>query len=206
MNRRQMTMLVWKELEEDRWFFYAGAVAFVVLPLFASVMSVWMDYLTMMASLLPLLAVLMGVGTACRDLRGVETFLCSWPIDARRWVAVKYITGLLVVLSIHALALGAQIALTDFLFGGLNGDAVATLIYNSFTLALTDSVAFLLGCVTPLRGSRAGDPVPGGCAVDLFRAHSLRFPELVEHLYTDRKRISRARNISRKVLSNCRVE
>ncbi len=128
-------------------------MAFVVLPVFAFVLSIAagnpMDYLSLMVLAMgSLLAVLVGVGTACRDLRGgVETFWRSRPIDARRWLLVKYLIGLFVLQIIYLLALCAHVGVVAFLDRQFNDIFVIPLLFNRFSLVLIYSVAFVLGCL-----------------------------------------------------------
>jgi hypothetical protein len=157
------TASLWKkELVESRWFLYAGLVAFVVLP---GLNALWSfnscgirgavpDHF--LATVLGIGAVYAGlVGAACgsRDTRGgLWWFARSRPIGLARWLAAKYLTGLVIALGPIVLALVIQ-KLIDGSLRPLHpfwakSPTLAALLAHTLTLLAIYSAGFAAGSLT----------------------------------------------------------
>ncbi len=154
---RRTVALAWKEWRELRWFVFAGLVLFLAVPLMDAAHRAGYDRgfcsdaaaeLAMMLG--PLLAVLLGVGASCPDLRDeLRQFWQSRPIGLTRWLLIKYAAGLLVVLAVCGLPLLMQLAMhAQVRESHWSGNiAFDTLTCHMFALILIYSVSFLLGCL-----------------------------------------------------------
>ncbi len=97
----------------------------------------------------PILAVLVGVCAMGREQGAIERFWRSRPVNLRRWLLIKYLTGLAVI------GLACWLPVLIQMWGKLRTESVrritedaATLLVYSFILMLIYSESFVLGqCV-----------------------------------------------------------
>lgn len=102
---KQLIALAWKEWREVRWVVAFALVAFVALPIvegvegrrvvhgFVFVASPWVVFLA------GILAIVVGATSPTRDLnRHLADFWQSRPVPIWRWLAIKYLVGLVVVI------------------------------------------------------------------------------------------------------------
>lgn len=164
---RIMYALLWKELHELRWFWYAGMSVMVALPLIGELYFMF-DFpgnaqvlVNVTLSLGAAFAVFTAVAATCRDLNdGMETFWRSRPISVTAFASVKFASGLLVVLSVAFAAIACQHLLTlAITFPGAGqgplGYPTEMVVYAVNTLAVQGAVmtamyavAFALGAAT----------------------------------------------------------
>lgn len=102
---KQLMAVAWKEWREVRWVMVTALVTFVALPIVAGIegrryahgfvfaASPWVMFLG------GILAVVVGATSLTRDLSGrLADFWQSRPVSTWRWLAIKYLVGLVVVI------------------------------------------------------------------------------------------------------------
>ncbi|NLE61957.1 MAG: ABC transporter permease [Planctomycetes bacterium] len=108
-----------------------------------------------------LLAIIVGVGATCRDLAPrLQSFWQSRPVGLSRWLAVKYVVGLGIVLLVCLIPIWLQLRLAR----SVNLFTLSVLACHTFTIVLVYSVAFFLGCLV----RRAAQAAILSVAVGLF--------------------------------------
>jgi hypothetical protein len=150
----QIAALAWKETRDNAWLLLTGFGVFLGLPLlqagqarygvrqrFEFEASLWVFLLG------GLLAVLVGVAAAGRDVGGpVADFWRSRPVGVGRWMLVKFVVGLLVVIASCAVPLAVELATShgshyDWRFVG------GFLAWGPFLWAALYGMGFLSGCL-----------------------------------------------------------
>ena len=156
---KPMVSLLWKELHELRWFWYAGMALMVLLPLTAELYEVFgfpgtaQLLVTITLGLGAALAVLVAVATVCRDLDPrLEAFWRSRPISTGAYVGVKLVAGLAVVLSVAVAAILLQHLLALLLtFGPARGSLttpVNALLVQAAVMTAVYALAFAIAAAT----------------------------------------------------------
>jgi len=194
---RRTMVLVWKEWREQQWFLYGGLATFLVFPLMEILYKLRKGYTVwtetpewIVLSLGGLLAIIVGVGAACRDLTPrLQSFWQSRPVGLSRWLAVKYVVGLGIVLLVCLLPLLLQWwveahrpnrggpynwmpapagppghGFPQALIGVVSPFLAGVLACHTFTIVLIFSVAFFMGCLV----RRAAQAAVLALAVALF--------------------------------------
>lgn len=102
---KQLTAIAWKEWREVRWILATALVTFVVLPIVAGIEGrAYLRHFVFSASpwvmlLGGILAVIVGATSLTRDLNGhLADFWQSRPVSSWRWLVIKYLVGLAVVI------------------------------------------------------------------------------------------------------------
>src|SRR5206468_6461378 len=104
---KQLSAIFWKEWHDARWFLAVALLLFIGMPVIGAVearfsYSPGFDF-NASPWVIPLggfLAILTAVGMTCRDLGNrLEDFWRSRAISPLRWILVKYLVGLAVVLT-----------------------------------------------------------------------------------------------------------
>ena len=155
---RQTTALLWKEAREHRWLLVASLALFLGFPLLmAAIASHHPRYPRfysdegegVVLGLGGLLAVILAVGTTCRDLGGsLEGFWRSRPIGLGKLLLTKFAVGLCVLLLVTCGTLVMQLVMYAKALGPWHkSSSVGILLVHTFTLILVFSVSFLLGCL-----------------------------------------------------------
>lgn len=153
---KQLQSLVWKEWHEVRWFLGIALGLFVGMPILGALEGLLISeyrqrHFYFDASpwivkfgLGGVLAVMVAVGLVCLDLGGRrEDFLRSRPLHLARWVLVKYLVGLIVVVVTCTLPLVIELSINLFAF---NHTEVAVIWYPWLWIALY-SLSFLCACL-----------------------------------------------------------
>ncbi len=146
---KSLTALVWKEWHEVRAFLWIALGIFIVLPVIGGLEALLQYDRGFEISTLPwviafggVLAIFVAVGATCRDFSGhLEDFWRSRPVTVTRWLLVKYLVGLTVVLVACTFPLAIELA--------FNRDKGAILIvaWFPFLWATLYSIGFLAGCL-----------------------------------------------------------
>lgn len=148
------TALLWKEWRELRWFLVTGLGIFLIMPLIGAIEGHWIHKLRLdvettpwVSSFAGVLAVFIAVGSGCRDLSDrVMIFWRSRPISVGRWLAIKYLSGLALVLLLCTLPLLVEIGVNRT-YSHFAVDAPILLVWHPFVLMAIYSVAFLMACL-----------------------------------------------------------
>jgi hypothetical protein len=153
---RRTISLVWKEWHETGPLFWIAMGVFVGLPIIGGVEGMFypphrfvFDGSAWVTALGGVLAVFVGAGAACRDFGDhLEDFWRSRPVGAARWMLVKYLVGLAVVI----VACGLPIVLEPWLNSRRVVDEMllrpeAILVPQLCVSAAIYSLAFLAGCL-----------------------------------------------------------
>ncbi|HEY8748015.1 MAG TPA: ABC transporter permease [Tepidisphaeraceae bacterium] len=156
----QFKSLLWKEWLEIRVFFAIALFVFVGLPLiggiearyqtghFEIIASAWTYFLG------GVLAIFVGVGTVVRDLNGrLEDFWRSRPVSIGRWLIVKYIVGLVVVIFTLVVPLILELLINQTKTDLYTAPQLV-LAWHPFLWAVLYSVGFLMACMVR-RGAHA---------------------------------------------------
>jgi hypothetical protein len=141
--------LAWKEWHEVRAFLWIGLGVFLGLPLIGGLEERFTQFhhfhiatAGWVVAFGGVLAVFVAVGATCRDFTGhLEDFWRSRPIGPMRWLLIKYIAGLTVVLTACIVPLIVQWAVAR---DSITQELI--LLYPFFWTAVY-SVAFLAGCL-----------------------------------------------------------
>lgn len=158
---KQLGALIWKEWHDVRWFLAVALLLFIGMPCIGAIenrftYSTGFDF-NASPWVIPLggfLAILTAIGITCSDLGNrLEDFWRSRAINPLRWILIKYLVGLGVVLisCIAPLLLELQIGnLRSSTFGTLSIDNridLGTIILFTALWIVLYSIAFLCGCV-----------------------------------------------------------
>jgi hypothetical protein len=150
---KQLSSLIWKEWHEARGFLWVGLGVFLGLPILGGLEALGQNHgqfdISTEEWILTfggVLAVFVGVGVSCRDFSGhLEDFWRSRPVSVTRWMAVKYVVGLMVVLAACLIP-----PTVELLIGHRQADEneLAPLISSfSFMWTTIYSMGFLAGCL-----------------------------------------------------------
>lgn len=141
--------LAWKELHEVRAFLWIAMGIFIALPIVGGIEEHFQTSHRFEIAASPwvvtfggVLAIFVAVGATCRDFSGhLEAFWRSRPVTVIRWLLVKYLVGLAVVLVACVLPLAIELA--------FNREKVAVLFiaWFPFLWAALYSIGFLAGCL-----------------------------------------------------------
>ncbi len=167
-------VLAWKEWQEQRWFMLAGVTLISVVPLIIAAIIVLIQYIFgypqgyqeslffrlwhtlrnvgpgFVLSLGGAFAIFLAVGITSRDLHDPLAFFWrSRPIGVGRWLLIKYLTGLEILLISCSAVLFPKVLMNIFVERNLQWelDPVVILFYHTFTLILIYSISFWLGCL-----------------------------------------------------------
>jgi len=146
---KQLAVMAWKEWREVRIFLWIAMGVFIVLPAIEAMEWVFRFNGHFTISSTPwvvvlggILAVLVAVGTTCRDLReGIADFWQSRPVGPVRWMLVKYLIGVATVL----FACGLPLLLELWIDGPQASIPLTGLYPLPFLLFVLYSVGFLSG-------------------------------------------------------------
>ena len=146
-----LAALVWKEWHEVRAFLWIAMGVFILLPILGGLeglaqYSRHFEFVAMpwVVGFGGVLAVFVAVGVTCRDLTGpIETFWRSRPVSVTRWLTIKYVIGLVVVLVGCILPLAIEFAVSS------DRDESLTFMMGWFPFygAALYSIGFLAGCL-----------------------------------------------------------
>jgi hypothetical protein len=145
----QTRTLLWKEWREAQAYLWIGLGVFLGLPLIAAMMfsiqnahrfevdsSYWVTCFG------GVLAVFTAVGCTCRDLSGrLEDFWRAVPVGIGRWMGVKFLVGLLTVLTACTLPPLVEMFTNRF------ADSMLVFVFYDFFAVAVYSVAFAAGCL-----------------------------------------------------------
>jgi len=146
---RQLATLAWKEWHEVRAFLWIALGIFVGLPLIGGLEAgihvargFQIDASTWVQTLGGVLAIFVGVGAVCRDFGGrLEDFWRSRPVGPSRWLLIKYLVGLSVVLAACWLPLIIELAIDR------DTEVIISIVEMPAVWAALYSIGFLSGCL-----------------------------------------------------------
>jgi hypothetical protein len=146
---KPMISLAWKEWHEVRVFLWIALGIFIVLPIAGGLEALWQYDRRFEISATPwvflfggVLAIFVAVGATCRDFSGhLEDFWRSRPVSVTRWLLVKYLVGLAVVLAACVVPLALELAFNR------EKDAVLFIAWFPFLWAALYGIGFLTGCL-----------------------------------------------------------
>ncbi len=144
-----LASLAWKEWREARAFLWIALGTFVLLPLIGGIEELFQSPARFEISAYPwvltfggVLAIFVAVGATCRDFSGhLEDFWRSRPVSITRWMLVKYVVGLAVVLVACVVPLIVELEFNR------EKDAILLIIWFPFLWAALYSIGFLTGCL-----------------------------------------------------------
>jgi hypothetical protein len=144
-----LASLAWKEWREARAFLWIALGTFVVLPVIGGIEELFQSPARFEISAYPwvltfggVLAVFVAVGATCRDFSGhLEDFWRSRPVSVTRWMLVKYIVGLAVVLIACIVPLAIELQFNR------EKSAILLILWFPFLWAALYSIGFLTGCL-----------------------------------------------------------
>jgi len=144
--------LVWKEWAESKTILFIGAIVFLVLPLIGALeriiqygrFEIWTS--PWVVGLGGVLAVVAGVGIIIPDVAHRFEFIRSQPIPLARWLLVKYLTGLVIILITLCVPLALE-CLVDH-SGEFSGFYLSVLLLTlPFTWTAIYSISFVAACL-----------------------------------------------------------
>jgi len=144
------TSLIWKEWRETRIYLWIGLGVFLGLPLIGGIEAAMRHMgprfdIPVELFVIPLggvLAIFVAVGETCRDFDGhIADFWRARPVGIIRWMLIKYLVGLVVVIVSCAMPL-----LVQYCLDRESGDLIV-LIWFPFLWAAMYSIGFLAGCL-----------------------------------------------------------
>lgn len=152
---KQLGAMIWKEWHDVRWFLAVALLLFIGMPCIGAIENRFtyntgydFDASAWVIPLGGLLAILTAIGITCLDLGNrLEDFWRSRAINPMRWILIKYLVGLGVVLvyCIAPLLLEQRIGnLQSSTFGRI--DLGTIILFTPLWMALY-SIAFLCGCL-----------------------------------------------------------
>jgi hypothetical protein len=144
-----LTSLAWKEWREARAFLWIALGTFVVLPVIGGIEELFQSPARFEISAYPwvltfggVLAIFVAVGATCRDFSGhLEDFWRSRPVSVTRWMLVKYVVGLSVVLVACIVPLAIELEFNR------EKDAILLIVWFPFLWAALYGIGFLTGCL-----------------------------------------------------------
>jgi len=149
---KQLAALAWKEWHETRIYLWIAIGVFIGLPVIGGFEAIFQHIShAFEISTTPwvvifggVLAVFVAVGATCRDYNGrLEDFWRSRPVGVGRWLLVKYLVGLAVVLASCILPLLVELCFTP----APDRDAWPITAWFPFMWAAAYSIGFLAGCL-----------------------------------------------------------
>jgi hypothetical protein len=149
---KQLASLAWKEWHEARAFLWIALGIFVGLPLIGGLEDTVLNSHRFEIETTPwvqyfggVLALFVAVAMTCRDFQGrLEDFWRSRPVGIARWLLVKYLVGLVVVM----VSCTVPPAIEFFINGSLrNHETLALIFVLTFFWMVVYSVGFLAGCL-----------------------------------------------------------
>ncbi len=141
--------LAWKEWHEVRAFLWIAFGMFILLPVIGGIEERFQSPARFEISAYPwvvtfggVLAIFVAVGATCRDFSGhLEDFWRSRPISITRWLLVKYLVGLGVVLVACITPLAIELEFNR------EKSAILLIVWFPFLWAALYGIGFLTGCL-----------------------------------------------------------
>jgi hypothetical protein len=145
--------IAWKEWREIQAFLYIALFVFIGLPFIGELERTWHTNRPLEIQTGPfvillggLLAVLIAVGSTCRDFQGhLEDFWRSRPLGVSRWLAIKFVIGLMVTLGSCDLAWAVNVWTIRNDMSFINWWMM--MAFCSLQWTAIYSLAFLSGCL-----------------------------------------------------------
>ena len=158
---KQLSAIFWKEWHDARWFLGVALLLFIGMPAIGAIENhfTYSPGFDFNASpwVIPLggfLALLTGVGITCRDLGNrLEDFWRSRAISPLRWILIKYLVGLAVVLIACIAPLLLELWIGNFRTSSYGSWSLSNRIAGGTVVLFTPlwmvlySIAFLSGCL-----------------------------------------------------------
>lgn len=146
---KQLSPLVWKEWHEAQVYLWIGLAIFLGLPLIGGIEDslnrghrLEVEALPWVTAFGGVLAIFTAVGATCRDLSGpIEDFWRAAPVSVSRWMLIKFMVGVVVVVLASAIPLSVEACFARQVY------ALEFLRAFSLFLVAVYGLAFSSGCL-----------------------------------------------------------